>query len=1499
MTYIIPIIFIIFVMVVLVILYNNSRNTGTKRPSNGNKKRLLSQETNSSSEIYTLQLPKIQRTDDQPSSSTQTPTSPTIQRTNPTSSSTQTQNSPSFLTTIIPSSNQRPSENNRDFSLLHRIVELIRNHKLENSEKGKYMPVYNIFLEKLIKKGEEILQNNQSESHHLIDDFLRQEQIKDFNTFVKEYLKIHIKQWNEDDILYDINRLNHDTQTNDIVNELISSFPLLNVNEDQILEKINALFTNYQASSNENKQQILNKIKTYLDEMNSISFILHAKIVDLFDKNFLRCNVTLQERNLSNDLTTLFKKVQTELKHHTDIIEKQTSKDISEEIKSKLSTITFPDSTALTDLLETVNASIATMHNIKTQLAENPIIFNDIKDIIETELGNFIDKFNNLSRNILLKDDIPIKKPDFANIEVFWDKTSIKEQFKTILDDIISKANIQLESIIKNIDRRLKTQTSRQELDLQTEVNTMLASVADLGNVNIPNVITQLQQVNQGNTQDNTEIIRALEEIQKMFSKSEAQTPESTFEALSKLEIPPLTHEIFITKDDEKNKLVNVLQKLSKQFIEYKEKQTKKSIPDNLLVIPPDKSGIVEYEVKQFANFQKLSDTLNDIVSMSSSNPIDDNAETLRKISELQNLLKTQIIETEATNKELNNRVVISAQKEALIAKTEAELKKAFKSIIERRNEQQSQMNTQLDLIKTNQENTLENSKENKKEFDSLKSKIAELEMKNYELQLNEISLENQTSDMFIKQSDLLKAEFNKEHNVTIDKLKADNKQLLEQVIQLQTVSNVDKYNAVQETINKTKGEIVGYNIQLGEKNKLILELESKLRTSEINMFQVANSLYNSEYYKNWTEMKTLMEKELRDFNAEKEAIEKKEIELNKQREELDEFYKIAVNEKLEIDKYTADAKKTINQEITAWEETKELLSKELIEYKEKYNLISNELQTAQFSRNAFSIEKQTLEQKNKDLLDKLENFEKESLAKIEKTRKDLQIQLENSNKLNQTLRDTLESKTNQISSKQAQIDAQSQSIASLNSEILKLKNKVETATQQSTEELNKLTLELSAKTSKLELEQTKQKELQRELHLLTDQKSAAQAEVQSLMEKNNSLNTQFKELETLSTKYKTNAEQSKTNASLKQETLDTKLRELDELRDNFHKIQQELIQTKEGQISYLTDEQKELIKASQKLQEYTESLEKKVSKKLNELVSKIKEGLNKTKLLLNIDLPPNVITIHQFIDKIFTYNVQLQINTHNTQFAEQFKSYKKSGNYPLTVEINLGTSSNNVCSDDVLIMQSYLYKQLTPEIKCKLKYDENKDESNNTLEDNYSICIYIRRDIYTGERFVMKKLDKHGKFVDFSESENYDEKYFFSSFKNAYKLLTKEGFNPVLGGGAKELKQKRLLKNTTFEYNKPSTNKYFEYIQNLVMPIYMMKFIKFYFYKHNKNDKTSQIKDYILSLMVIIGLNIIKQIDLSNALTIDFIFTHISYNINKKEESFLIPYFLLYLINI
>jgi branched-subunit amino acid transport protein AzlD len=360
---------------------------------------------------------------------------------------------------------------------------------------------------------------------------------------------------------------------------------------------------------------------------------------------------------------------------------------------------------------------------------------------------------------------------------------------------------------------------------------------------------------------------------------------------------------------------------------------------------------------------------------------------------------------------------------------------------------------------------------------------------------------------------------------------------------------------------------------------------------------------------------------------------------------------------------------------------------------------------------------------------------------------------------------------------------------------------------------------------------------------------------------------------------------------------LDEKLQELTQLKENFSKIEKELIQTKEGQISYLTDEQKELIKASQKLQEYTESLEIKLSKKLNELVSKIKEGLNKTKLLLNIDIPSNVNTIHQFIDKIYTYNVQLQINTNNTQFAEQFKSYKKPGNYPLTIEINLGTSSNKMCSNDVLIMQSYLYKHLTPEIKCKLKYDEDNTEQNNTLEENYSICIYIKNNIYTGEKFVMKKLDKYGKFVDFTESENYDEKYFFSNFKNAYKLLIKEGFNPVSGGAVS--KQKRLLPNKTFEYNKTTTNKYFEYIQNLVMPIYMMKFIKFYFYKHNKNDKTSQIKDYILNLIVIIGLNVIKQIDLSNALTIDFILTHISYNINKKEESFLIPYFLLYLINI
>ena len=1478
MTYIIPIIFIIFVIVVLVILYNNSRNTGIKRQSNVNgnsKKRTLNSSAINSS-------PKTHKTSNSP------PSQPIATQTN------------ALPLPQIPFLNkQRPTENNREFSLLFRLVELIRNYKLENSEKErKYIPVYNTFLEKLIKKGEELIQNHQSESHHIIEDFLRQQKLKNFSDFLIEDLKIHIKQWNEDDILYDINRLNRDSKTNSILNEFLNLFPLKD-NESEILEKIENLMKTYQTLSTQNKQQILNEIKANLDEYSSISFILHSKIADLFKNNFMRCvdELNTQEINLSNNIATLFKKLQTELNHHKDIIENEVSKAVSSEIKAKLKALSSASTTLneIPSLLETVNNSIADIHGIKAQVVQNPINFDDIKDIIETELGNFITTFNNLSKTILLQDDKPIKVPDLTNIEVFWDKTSMKEQLKRILDNILSKANIQLQAIIQNINSRLNSQSLQQKFELQTEVTNMLGSVAELGDVNIPNIINQLQTPNgveRSPPQDNTEIIKILEEIQQMFNKT--VTPESTFDSLSKLKIPFPTHEIRLQEDKEKAKLVNVLQNLSKQFLEYKEKQTKKPIPDNLLIIP-EKSGVFEYEVSQFANFQKLSDTLNAIVSMSSSNPIDDNAETLKKISELQNLLKVQIIETEAKNKKLKESRDILTQNEVLIAKTESELKKAFKSIIERRNEQQSQMNTQLDLIKANQENTGTSTKLD--EFMSLKSNIKELETINFNLQSKEIEVDRRTSDLLVQQSDFLKSQFNKEHDKIVEKLKTDNKQLLEQLIQLQTASNVSKFQAVQEEINKRKGELDNYSRQLGEKNNQIYELESKLRTSETTSFQMLNDLYSSEYYKNWTGMKELMQQELTDFNTEKEAIEKKELALKRQQAELDEFYRITVNEKLQIDQYSRDAKNAINKEITAWEETKGLLNKELTEYKEKYNQLEQELISAQSSRKSYGQDKQKLEETNKELLAKLENFEKESLKQIQETKAKLEADLEQSSNLNKTLQETLKSKTNEINSKQAQIDAQSQSINSLNSDILQLKQQLKTSKEESKEQIDKISSELSSKTSELQEEEGKKFALEKELHQLTDLKTKAQEEANRLIKENQTLNTQINELSTLSKKYEENAVISKQNANSKQKTLDEKLQELTQLKEKFNKIQDELTQTKEGQISYLTDEQKQLIKASQKLQEYTESLEIKVSKKLNELVSKIKEGLNKTKLLLNIDIPSNVNTIHQFIDKIYTYNVQLQINTNNTQFAEQFKSYKKPGNYPLTIEINLGTSSNKMCSNDVLIMQSYLYKHLTPEIKCKLKYDENNTEQNNTLEENYSICIYIKNNIYTGEKFVMKKLDKYGKFVDFTESENYDEKYFFSNFKNAYKLLIKEGFNPVSGGAVS--KQKRLLPNKTFEYNKTTTNKYFEYIQNLVMPIYMMKFIKFYFYKHNKNDKTSQIKDYILNLIVIIGLNIIKQIDLSNALTIDFILTHISYNINKKEESFLIPYFLLYLINI
>lgn len=1143
MTYIIPIIFIIFVMVVLVILYNNSRNTGIKRPSNVNgnsKKRSLN-----SSEILS---------------------SPKIHKTNTTSSQPIAIQTNALQLPQIPFLNQqRPTENNREFSLLFRLVELIRNYKLENSEKErKYIPVYNIFLEKLIKKGEEILQNHQSESHHIIEDFLRQQKLKTFSEFLIDDLKIHIKQWNEEDILYDINRLNRDSQTNTILNEFIKLFPLKD-NESEIFEKIESLMKTYQTLTNQNKQQILNQIKANLDELSSISFILHSKIADLFKNNFMRCvdELNRQEINLSNNIATLFKILHTEFNHHKDAIEKEVSKEVSKIIKERFKALSeaSPKSNEIPSLLETINNFISEIHGIKAQVVQNPIHFDDIKDIIETELANFITNFNNLSKTILLQDDKPIKIPDFTNIEVFWDKTSIKEKLKTILDDVIYKADIQLQAIIQNINSRLRSQSLKQDFDLQTEVNTMLASVAELGDMNIGEIIKQLQStpnlvVTRSTPQDNTEIIQILQEIEKMFNKT--NTPESTFDALSKLNIPSPTHEIFIQQDAEKAKLVNVLQKLTKQFLEYKEQQTQKSIPENLLVIP-EKTGVIEYEVSQFANFQKLSDVLNEIVSISSSNPIDDNGKTFEKINELQNLLKTQIIETKQQNKELTQRNSILLQKEALIVKTEKEIKKAFESILERRKEQQSQMVNQLDLIKRTQENTFDGNGNKLDEFESLKSNIEELENRNFDLQSKEIEVDKMTSDLFVKQSDFLKSQFNKEHDKIIEQLKTDNKLLLEQLIQLQTASNVSKFQAVQEEINKRKGEIYNYNLQLGEKNKLISELESKLRTSEIASFQMLNDLYSSEYYKNWTGMKELMQKELNDFNAEKEAIEKKEVELNKQRAELDEFYKIAVNEKLQIDQYSRNAKNAIDKEITAWDETKGLLNKELTEYKEKYNQLEQELKTTQFVRNSYGQEKQTLEQKNKELLDKLDNFEKESLKQIQETKDKLERELEQSNQLNKTLQSTIQSKTNEISSKQAQIDAQSQSITSLNSDILKLKQQLETSESKSKEQIEEINLELSSKTSALQEQQSKQQELQKELHQLTDLKSKAQEEANTLKKENQTLNTQINELSTLSKKYEENATKSKQNANTKQKTLDEKLQELNQLKEKFNKIQDEL----------------------------------------------------------------------------------------------------------------------------------------------------------------------------------------------------------------------------------------------------------------------------------------------------------------------------------------------------
>ena len=279
MTYIIPIIFIIFVMFVFVILYNNSRNTGIKRPSN----------VNGNSKNRTLNSSAIN-------------SSPKIPKTNPTPYqepiATQTNSLP--LPQIPFLNQQRPTENNREFSLLFRLVELIRNYKLENSEKErKYIHVYNTFLEKLIKKGEEIIQNHQSESHHIIEDFSRQQKLKTFSEFLIEDLKIHIKQWNEDDILYDINRLNRDSKTNSILNEFLNLFPLKD-NESEILEKIENLMKTYQTLSTQNKQQVLNEIKANLDELSSISFILHSKIADLFKNNFMRCvdELNTQEINL-------------------------------------------------------------------------------------------------------------------------------------------------------------------------------------------------------------------------------------------------------------------------------------------------------------------------------------------------------------------------------------------------------------------------------------------------------------------------------------------------------------------------------------------------------------------------------------------------------------------------------------------------------------------------------------------------------------------------------------------------------------------------------------------------------------------------------------------------------------------------------------------------------------------------------------------------------------------------------------------------------------------------------------------------------------------------------------------------------------------------------------------------------------------------------------------------------------------------------------------------
>ena len=229
--------------------------------------------------------------------------------------------------------------------------------------------------------------------------------------------------------------------------------------------------------------------------------------------------------------------------------------------------------------------------------------------------------------------------------------------------------------------------------------------------------------------------------------------------------------------------------------------------------------------------------------------------------------------------------------------------------------------------------------------------------------------------------------------------------------------------------------------------------------------------------------------------------------------------------------------------------------------------------------------------------------------------------------------------------------------------------------------------------------------------------------------------------------------------------------------------------------------------------------------------------------------------------------NIKIEID-NNKIFAILYPNYigEKKINNPKTC------NQSDFDKDFVKLFSVYL----SPNV------DSFEFEISDDKVDNAFIEMYVKRNLFDYSITYLEYKDQiiNHEYVFKTNIEYYVKHLQYNFMKNENKNKNPES---NFSGG----KMYTRSEDDTIIYNTH---------MNEISIIYLIKSIRYMYYLNYHKNKSTQLEDYSYTLMVVVLLYSMNQINMFLYLTIDLIFSSISYELTKDMKTLLVPYFVPFL---